>query len=100
MVLHSPVEVRGIFANRDLKRQGSNHTESGLHLGAGAPRSLRMLGLCTPADQLVFGVKSSAATTREKGSLAASFTCFTKSAFEASNRHMQCASPGTKVVRM
>jgi len=37
-VLHSPVEVRGIFANRDLKRQGSNHTESGLHLGAGAPK--------------------------------------------------------------
>jgi hypothetical protein len=34
-----------------------------------------------------------------KGILAVSFTCFTRSALDASNRHMQCDSLGTKVLR-
>src|SRR5260370_37151229 len=46
------------------------------------------------------GVKSSASTTRVNGICAFSFTSFTKSRLPASNKYMQCASPGTKAVRM
>src|SRR5207302_1337486 len=47
-----------------------------------------------------FGVKSIASVTRVNGILAVSFTCFTRSALDASNRHMQWDSPGTNVLRM
>src|SRR2546425_5907442 len=46
------------------------------------------------------GVRSRASTTRVNGICAFSFTSFTNSGLAASNKHMQCASPGTKVVRM
>src|SRR5207302_8330865 len=46
------------------------------------------------------GVKSNASTIRVNGSLAASLTSLTRFWFGASKRHMQCASPGTNVLRM
>src|SRR6185503_7664172 len=50
-----------------------------------------------PANQ---GVRSAASTTRVYGIWALSFSSLTASGLAASNRHMQCDSPGTNVLRM
>lgn len=57
---------------------------------------------CLPAaDHRSYrGVRSWASTIRMKGIFAVSLTSRTSEAFEASKRHIQCASPGTNVLRM